>query len=109
MRNWRSQFDMAHTFAADFLQRDFNAALFADDAAIFHAFVFAAKTFVIADRAKDASAEQTVAFWLEGTVIDGFRLLDFAERPGTNAFRRRNRDADLVKALRCALLIEDIH
>jgi hypothetical protein len=97
MRDGRGQLDMAHAFAADFLQRDFDAALFADDAAIFHALVFAAQAFVIADRPKDAGAEQPVALRLEGAVVDRLRLLDFAERPGTDALRRRDRDADLIK------------
>ena len=76
MRNRCCQFDMAHTLAADLLQRDFHTTFFADHAAIFHALVFAAKTFIVFDRAKDARTEQTVTFWLERTVVDGFRLLD---------------------------------
>ena len=44
---------MAHTLATYFLQSDLNAAFLADNAAIFHAFIFAAQAFVIFDRTKD--------------------------------------------------------
>ena len=37
---------------------DFNAALFADDAAVLHAFVLAAVAFVVLHRAEDLRAEQ---------------------------------------------------
>ena len=93
------QFDMAHPLAADLLQRDFNAAFFADNAAIFHALVFAAEAFVILDRAKDTGAEQAVTFGLERAVVDGFRLFDLAERPRQNPLWRGQRDLDFVKGL----------
>jgi hypothetical protein len=63
-------------------QRDFNAALFADDALVLHALVLAAQALVVLDRAEDARAEQAVALRLEGPVVDGLRLFDFAEGPG---------------------------
>src|SRR5262249_41615791 len=109
MRNRRGELDMAHALAADFLKGDFDAALFADDAAIFHALVLASEAFVIADRTKDARAEQTVTLRLERPVVDRLRLLDFAEGPGTDAFRRGDRDANLIEALRLVLLIKDAH
>src|SRR3546814_1594235 len=39
MRDGRSQLDMAHALAADLRERDLDAALLADDAAILHALV----------------------------------------------------------------------
>jgi hypothetical protein len=65
-------------------QRDFDAALLADDALVLHALVLAAQAFVVLDRAKDAGAEQAVALRLEGPVVDGLRLFDLAERPRKN-------------------------
>lgn len=65
----RGQFDMAHAFAAHLGGNDFNAALFADDAAVLHAFVLAAVAFVVLHRAEDLRAEQAVAFGLERTVV----------------------------------------
>jgi hypothetical protein len=95
----RGQFDMAHPLAAHLLQRDFNAAFLADDAAIFHALVFAAEAFVVLDRPEDTGAEQAVTFRLEGPVVDGFRLLDLAIGPRQNPLGRGQRDLDLVEGL----------
>ena len=99
MRNRRGQLDMAHPFAADLLQRDFHTAFLADDAAIFHALVFAAQAFVILDRAKDTRAEQTVTLRLERTVVDGFGLLDLTIGPRQDPLGRCQRYLDLVKGL----------
>jgi hypothetical protein len=87
VRNRSGQFDVAHALAAHLGQRDFNAALFADDALVLHALVLAAQALVVLDRAEDAGAEQAVALGLERTVVDGLRLLDFAERPGQDLLR----------------------
>ena len=99
VRNGRGQFDMAHPLAPHLLQRDFNAALFADDAAILHALVFAAQAFVILDRPKDTGAEQAVTFRLERAVVDGFRLLDLAEGPRQDPLWRGQADLDFVEGL----------
>ena len=74
MRAGAGQFDMAEAFPADTRQRDFDAALVADDAAMLHPLVFAAETFPVRDGSEDPCAEQAVPFRLESPVIDGFRL-----------------------------------
>ena len=99
MGNRGGQFDMAHPLAAHLLQGDFHAAFFADNAAIFHALVFAAEAFVILDRPEDTGAEQTVPLGLEGPVVDGFRLFDLAERPRQDPLWRGQADLDFVKGL----------
>ncbi len=106
MRGRRCQFDVTHALTAHLRQRDFNAALFADDAAMLQAFVLAAQTFVILDRAKDLGAEQTVALRLEGAVVDGFRFLDFAVGPRTDFFGRREADLDRVELFILLNLLE---
>jgi hypothetical protein len=78
MRDGGSQFDMAHALAPDARQGHFDRALFADDALVLHALVLAAQALVVLDRPEDAGAEQAVALGLEGAVVDGLRLLDFA-------------------------------
>ena len=88
------QLDMAQPLAADARQRDFHAALVADHAAVLHALVLAAQAFPILGGAEDAGAEEPVALRLEGPVIDGFRLGDFAVGPAPDLFRRRQRNAD---------------
>src|SRR4029453_19364210 len=73
------QLDMAHALAANLGNGHLDAALFADDALVFHPLVLAAQALVILDRTEDARAEQAVALGLERTVIDRLGLLDLAE------------------------------
>ena len=107
--NRRGQFDMAHALAADLRHGHFHAALFADDALVLHALVLAAQALVILDRAKDAGAEQAITFRLEGPVVDGFWLLDLAERPAADLFRAGDGNLDLVKRLGLGGRREEIH
>ncbi len=109
VRDRRGQFDVPHAFAAHFGQRDFHAAFFADDAAEFHAFVFSAQAFVVLDGPENAGAEQTVSFRFESAVVDRFGLFDFAVRPGTDTFRRRQRDLNLIKRLCPRYRTENFH
>jgi hypothetical protein len=88
---------MAHALPAHLGQRDLDAALLADHSAVLEALVLAAQTLVIASRAEDLGAEQAVALRLEGAVVDGLGLFDFAVRtrsgscpvmPGRYGWRR---------------------
>ena len=97
MRTGAGQFDMAQALAADARQRYFDAALVADDAAVFHPLVLSAQAFPVGDGAEDAGAEQPVALRLEGPVIDGFRLGDFPMRPASDLFRRGETDPDGIE------------
>src|SRR6516164_5581873 len=100
---------MPHAVASDFGESDLHATLLANDAAILHTLVLSAQALVILDRAKDSSAEQTIAFGLKRAIVDCLRLLNLAERPGVNSLGTGDRDADLVEALRPADLPKDIH
>jgi hypothetical protein len=91
--------DMAHPLATDLRDGDLHAALFADDALIFHPLVLAAQAFVILDRTEDARAEQAVTLRLERAIVDGLGLLDLAERPGADALGGGDADLDLVERL----------
>ena len=62
-------------------QRYFHAAFFTGYTFKFQAFIFSAQAFVVFDRTKDFGAEQTVTLRLERTIVDGFRLFNFAVRP----------------------------
>ncbi len=84
------ELDVAHAFAAHLGGDDLDAALFADDAAVLHALVLAAVALVVLHGAEDLGAEETVAFRLEGAVVDGFGLFDFAVRPFADDLRRGN-------------------
>src|SRR5262252_7967198 len=67
------------------------------------------KALIVLDRPENARAEQTVALGLEGTVVDGLRLLDLAVGPGQNLLRGRDRDPDLVEDLSRSRRIKKIH
>ena len=109
VRDGRGKLDMAHAVAADARERHLDAALLADHALVLHALVLAAQALVVLDRPEDARAEQAVALGLERPVVDGLRLLDLAVGPGQNLLRARDRDLDLIEALRLSRLIEEIH
>jgi hypothetical protein len=79
---------VAEAFAAHLAERNFHAALVADDAAVLHALVLAAQALPVSDRAKDTGAEQSVAFRFEGAVVDRLRLGYFTVRPAANLLRR---------------------
>src|SRR5687767_4131911 len=99
---------MAHALAAHLGLRDFDAALLADHAAVLQALVLAAQALVVLDRAEDLGAEETVALGLEGPVVDGLRLLDFAEGPRTDLLGRRHADADGIEMLVRRELLEQV-
>ena len=91
------EFDVAQTLAANTGQRDFDAALVADHAAVLHALVLAAQALPIGDRSEDAGAEQAVALRLEGAVVDGFGLGDFAVGPAADFFRGGQTDSNRIE------------
>src|SRR3546814_564313 len=109
VRHRAGQLDVAHALAAHLRERDLDARLPEDDAAILHALVLAAQALVVLDRTEDAREEQAVPFRLEGTVVDGLRLLDLAVGPGPDALRAGDRNADLVEALRAGRLAKNVH
>ncbi len=92
-----SQLDVPHALAAHGGLGDFDAALFADDAAVLHALVLAAQALVVLHRTEDLGAEQAITLGLESPVVDGLRLLDLAKGPGADHVRRRERDLDRVE------------
>src|SRR5665213_2974516 len=99
---------MAHALAAHPRQGDLDAAFLADDALVLHPLVLAAQALVVLGRTEDAGAEQAVALGLEGPVVDGLRLLDFAVGPRADLLRARQRDADLVEGRSDRDRIEDV-
>ena len=106
--NRRSQFDVSHALTTDLGQRDFDAALLADDATVLQALVLAAQALVVFDWAKDLGAEQTVTLRLERTVVDGFRLFYFTERPRTDHLRRGQSNTDGVELFDLTLVFQQI-
>ena len=103
-----AKFDVTHAITAHLGERHFNAALFAGDAFVLHALIFAAQALIVLYRAKNARAEKAVAFWFERPVVNRFRLFDFAKRPGENFLRAGQRNTDLIERLRRRNRIEDV-
>ncbi len=93
------ELDVAHALTAHTALGDFDAASFADDALEAHALVLAAGALPVAGRTEDLFAEQTVLLGLEGTVVDGFRLLDLAVAPAANIVGGGQADLQLVKCV----------
>ena len=89
--------DVTEALAADLREGDLDAALVADDAAVLHALVLAAEALPVGDGAKDARAEQAVAFGLEGAVVDGLGLGDLAMRPAADLLGAGKLDLDGVE------------
>ncbi len=108
VRDRGGELDVAHALAAHLGQRHLDAALLADQALVLHALVLAAQALVILDRSEDAGAEEAIALRLEGAVVDRLRLLDLAERPGSDVVRAGDRDANLVEGRRLHLLLEKV-
>ena len=62
-----------------------------------HSFILSAQAFPIGYRTENAGAEKPVAFRLKRAVVDGFRLGNFAVRPGFDFFGRRQRYANRLE------------
>src|SRR2546430_11236117 len=108
VRHRARQLDMAHALAPHFRQGDLDPALLADHAAVLQALVLAAQALVVFDRPEDLGAEQAVALGLEGPVVDGLRLLDFAVGPRTDLLGRSEPDLDRVELLVLLDLLEEL-
>ena len=78
------ELDVAHAVATHLGRGDLDAAALADDALKADALVLAAGALPVLGGTEDLLAEQAVLLGLEGTVIDGLRLLDLTVRPGTD-------------------------
>ena len=99
MRHRRGKFDVTHAFAAHDRARNFDATLFAHDAAEPYAAIFAAVAFVVFFRTKNALIKEAVFLRSLRSVVDGFRLSDFTIRPIENSLRRGEAHYDRFEVL----------
>ena len=90
---------MTHALAANLAARHLDAAALADDALEAHALVLAAGAFPVAGRSEDLLAEQAVFLRFQGTVVDGFRLLDLAVAPVTDVVGGGQANPQFVKCV----------
>ncbi len=87
MSDWGRKVDVTKTLTTNLRVDNFNATLVTHDTAVLHALVLTANTLEISDWSEDLCTEQSVAFRFERTVVDSFRLFNFAVRPATDLFR----------------------
>ena len=78
---WSRKFDVTHALTTNLGAGDFNTATLTDDALEAHSLVLTAVALPVASRSEDLLAEQAILLRLEGAVVDGLRLLNFAMRP----------------------------
>ncbi|SKO68087.1 Uncharacterised protein [Mycobacteroides abscessus subsp. bolletii] len=97
VRDRGGQLDVAHPLTAHLGASHLDAAALTDDALEAHALVLAAVALPVASRSEDLLAEQAVLLGLERAVVDGLRLLDFAEGPVTDVIRRREADTEFIE------------
>ena len=88
MRNRSSQDNMSHALTTHLGASNFNAAAITDLSFVADFLILSAVAFPILRRPKDPFAEQTVAFGLQGTVVNRLRFLYLTIRPGHDSFRR---------------------
>ena len=81
VRRRACQLDVAHALTTHFSLGHFNAALLTDHTAVFQALVLTAQALIVFYWPENTSTEQTVTLRLERTVVNGFRLFNFTERP----------------------------
>ena len=91
-----SEFDVTHTFTTNLGMGNFHTATVANDTLETDTLVLTAITFPVLHRSENAFTEQAIAFRLERTVIDRFRLGDFTIGPLTNQFRRSKVNGDFT-------------
>ncbi len=92
------QSDMPHPLPAHLGLDDFHPALLADNASMFHPFVFSAIALIIFGRAKDLSTEEPIFFRFESSIVNRLRLLDLSVGPRFNLFWRGDGDSDGIIA-----------
>ena len=99
---------MAQAFTSYLRLDHLDPALFTDDPAVFLPLVFSTIALPIFDWTKDLGSKQPVTLRLKCPVINRFRLLDFAMRPGTDLLWRGNRDANRTKRGRVFGFLEQV-
>src|SRR5690606_13030386 len=97
VRHGSSELDVAHPLAAHAGAGHLDATALTDDALEADALVFAAVALPVPGRTEDLLAEEPVLLRLQGAVVDGLRLFDFAVAPATDVLRRGQANPQLVE------------
>src|SRR5690606_17002187 len=97
VRHRSGELDVAHPLSAHAGAGHLDAAALTDDALEAHALVLAAVALPVPGRAEDLLAEEPVLLRLQGPVVDGLGLLDFAVAPTADVLRRSQANPQLVE------------
>ena len=97
------QLNVAHALPANLGLGDFYAAAVADLALVLDLLVLAAVALPVLGGSENALAVQAVPLGLQGTIVDGLRLLDFAVGPLPDHLRRSDADFNGIKSGICHL------
>ena len=97
---------MSKALATHFCLNDFDTALLALRAAVFHPFVFTAVAFVVFDGPENLGTEETFAFRFKRSIVDRLGLLDLAMAPFQDLFGAGQADAHRRKTRRIDGTIE---
>ena len=89
---------MSHAFAADLLLGDLNTTTVTNDPLVTDPLVLPAMAFIILNRTENPFAEQTVALWFIGPVINGFWLQDFTTGLFQDLLGRCQSNSNLCKS-----------
>lgn len=71
------KFDMAHALSAHLCSRNFNTALFADNALVAHPLISSAVAFPVLRRSENTFAEEAVRLGFKAPVVYGFGFFNF--------------------------------
>jgi hypothetical protein len=97
VRDRRGELDVAHPLPAHLGPGDLDATTLTDDALEPDALVLAAVALPVPGGAEDLLAEEPVLLRLQGAVVDGFGLLNFAMGPLADVVSGSQADTQVVE------------
>ena len=92
-----SQLNVAHALTTHLGFGYLNTTAFTDDALIAHPLVLTTGTLPVPRGTENTFTKQTVALWLERTVVNRLRLLNLAFRPTADVVGSGQADAELFE------------
>ena len=91
------KFDMAHALSAHLCSRNFNTALFADNALVAHPLISSAVAFPVLRRSENTFAEEAVRLGFKAPVVYGFGFFNFTVGPFSDLFGGCKTDSDCIE------------
>ena len=105
--NRDSKLDVPHALTTDARESHLDAAAVTDSSLVLDSLVFSAGALPVLGRTENSLTEETAFLWLEGPVVNRFRILHFATTPRADRVGIGDRNADVIEAVGLALKAED--